>query len=37
MPDLVAELRALPVTAEELDAAVATAADPGALRGLLGR
>ncbi|MGC5026908.1 glyoxalase [Tsukamurella sp. DT100] len=35
VPGLVGELRALPVTPEELDRAVATAADPGALRKLL--
>lgn len=35
VPGLVGELRALPVPPEELDRAVATAADPGALRELL--
>ncbi|CAM3317320.1 glyoxalase [Tsukamurella hominis] len=35
VPGLVGELRALPVTPEELEGAVATAADPGALRALL--
>lgn len=35
VPGMVGELRALPVTAAELEAAVATAAEPGALRALL--
>lgn len=35
VPGLVGELRALPVTPEELERAVATATDPGALRALL--
>lgn len=36
VPALVDRLRVLPVSAQELESAIATAADPGALRALLG-